>query len=173
MRAVALDSVPAAPALAEYVTVSASHGVAHLPAGLEVADAGALGLAGTAALNSIDALALSEDETVLVSGATGGVGALVVQLAAARGARVIATARPGAEAGFVTGLTDAGVTLVDYTADLESQVRSTPRTAWTPWCTSRVTDPRWPDCCARTAGSPRHSASARTRSAATTSPCTP
>jgi NADPH:quinone reductase-like Zn-dependent oxidoreductase len=110
-------------ALAEYVTVSASYGVAHLPDGLDVQDAGALGLAGTAALNSVAALNLSDGETVLVSGATGGVGALVVQLAAAHGARVIATARPGAEAEFVTGLTDADVAVVDYTADIESQVR--------------------------------------------------
>ncbi|WP_328875399.1 NADP-dependent oxidoreductase [Streptomyces sp. NBC_00287] len=111
-------------ALAEYVTVSAGYGVARIPEGLDVKDAGALGLAGTAALNSVEAAALEKGETVLVSGATGGVGALAVQLAAARGARVIATARPGAGADFVTGLTDADVTAVDYTADLGAQVRA-------------------------------------------------
>jgi NADPH:quinone reductase-like Zn-dependent oxidoreductase len=61
---------------------------------------------------------------VLVSGATGGVGALAVQLAAARGVRVIATARPGAEADFVTGLTSPEVELVDYSGDLPAQVRA-------------------------------------------------
>jgi NADPH:quinone reductase-like Zn-dependent oxidoreductase len=61
---------------------------------------------------------------VLVSGATGGVGALAVQLAAARGARVIATARAGAEADFVKGLTSAEMHTVDYTGDLEAQVRA-------------------------------------------------
>lgn len=111
-------------ALAQYVTVSAGYGVAPVPEGLAVQDAGALGLAGTAALNSVDAVAPGKDETVLVSGATGGVGALAVQLAAARGARVIATARPGAEADFVAGLTDAEVHLVDYTGDLDAQVRA-------------------------------------------------
>jgi NADPH:quinone reductase-like Zn-dependent oxidoreductase len=65
-----------------------------------------------------------EGETVLVSGATGGVGALAVQLAAARGVRVIATARPGAEADFVTGLTSPEVELVDYSGDLPAQVRA-------------------------------------------------
>ncbi|MFB4284164.1 NADP-dependent oxidoreductase [Nonomuraea sp. MTCD27] len=111
-------------AMAEYLTVPAGYGITLLPKGLAVAEAGALGLAGTAALDSLNAVALAEGETVLVSGATGGVGALAVQLAAARGARVIATARPGAEADFVTGLTDAKVELVDHSGDLPAQVRA-------------------------------------------------
>lgn len=111
-------------ALAEYVTVSAGYGVARIPAGLDVKDASALGLAGTAALNSVEAAAPEKGETVLVSGATGGVGALAVQLAAARGARVIATARPGTEADFVRSLTDADVAVVDYMGDLDAQVRA-------------------------------------------------
>ncbi|MFF4835485.1 NADP-dependent oxidoreductase [Streptomyces sp. NPDC001315] len=110
--------------LAEYVTVSAAYGVAHVPEGLDVKDAGALGLAGTAAFDSIAALDVAGGETVLISGATGGVGALAVQLAAARGARVMATARPGAEADFITGLTDADVSIVDFTGDLAAQVRA-------------------------------------------------
>ncbi|MER6511543.1 NADP-dependent oxidoreductase [Nonomuraea sp. NPDC001636] len=110
--------------MAEYVTVSAGYGIAPLPEGLGVAEAGALGLAGTAALDSLDAVAPAEGETVLISGATGGVGALAVQLAAARGVRVIATARPGAEADFVTGLTAAKVELVDHDGDLPAQVRA-------------------------------------------------
>ncbi|MFD5517349.1 NADP-dependent oxidoreductase [Streptomyces sp. NPDC127066] len=110
--------------LAQYVTVPAGYGVAPVPEGLSVRDAGALGLAGTAALDSVNAVDLGKDETVLVSGATGGVGALAVQIAATRGARVIATARPGAEADFVTALTDADVHVVDYTRDLDAQVRA-------------------------------------------------
>ncbi|WOT39506.1 NADP-dependent oxidoreductase [Streptomyces coeruleorubidus] len=110
--------------LAEYVTVSAAHGLARIPEGLGVQDAGTLGLAGTAAFDSLVALDVAGGETVLVSGATGGVGALAVQLAVARGARVIATARPGAEADFVTGLTDADVQVVDFTGDLATQVRA-------------------------------------------------
>ncbi|MFG6197019.1 NADP-dependent oxidoreductase [Nonomuraea sp. JJY05] len=110
--------------LAQYVTVPAGYGIAPIPQGLSVQEAGALGLAGTAALDSITAVAPAEGETVLISGATGGVGALAVQLAAARGARVIATARPGAEADFVTGLTDATIHLVDFGGDLPAQVRA-------------------------------------------------
>ena len=102
----------------------AAYGLARIPEGLSAQHAGALGLAGTAALNSLDAARVGEGDTVLVSGATGGVGALAVQLAAARGARVIATARPGAEAGFVTSLAGPGVQVVDYTADLNAQVRA-------------------------------------------------
>ncbi|MGW3961440.1 NADP-dependent oxidoreductase [Amycolatopsis sp. NPDC005003] len=108
--------------LAEYVTVSAAYGVALRPAELDVREAGALGLAGTAALDALNAVGVAKDDTVLISGATGGVGALAVQLAAARGARVIATARPGAEAGFVTGL--AAVEVVDFAGDLPAQVRA-------------------------------------------------
>jgi len=110
--------------LAQYATVPAAYGLARIPQGLSVQDAGALGLAGTAALNSLDAAQVSEGDTVLVSGATGGVGALAVQLAAARGARVIATARPGAETDFLTGLTDSEIHIVDYTGDLDPQVRA-------------------------------------------------
>ncbi|REE99373.1 NADP-dependent oxidoreductase [Thermomonospora umbrina] len=110
--------------LAQYVTVPAAYGIARIPDGLSNRDAGALGLAGTAALNGLDAARAAEGDTVLVSGATGGVGALAVQMAAARGVRVLATARPGAEADFVTGLTGAKVHVVDYTGDLEAQVRA-------------------------------------------------
>ncbi|MEU5263069.1 NADP-dependent oxidoreductase [Amycolatopsis sp. NPDC021455] len=108
--------------LAEYVTVPATYGVAAIPPALSVREAGALGLAGTAALDALNAVDLAKEDTVLISGATGGVGALAVQLAAARGARVIATARPGAEAEFVTGL--AAVEVVDFAGDLATQLRA-------------------------------------------------
>jgi len=110
--------------MGEYVTVPAAVGLARIPDGLPAAEAGALGLAGTAALNALDAVAPGEGETVLIAGATGGVGAIAAQYAAARGARVIATARPGAQAGFVAGLTGGKAELVDYTGDLTAQVKA-------------------------------------------------
>ncbi|GGK37402.1 NADPH:quinone reductase [Pilimelia terevasa] len=107
---------------AEYVTVPEAVGVAALPAGVAPAAAGAVGLAGTAALDCLAATAPQRGETVLVSGATGGVGAIAVQYAAAVGARVVATARPGAEADFVRGLGAAHV--VDHAGDVPAQVRA-------------------------------------------------
>jgi len=106
----------------EYVTVSDQIGITALPGGLDLATAGALGLAGSAAVDALAAAAAQPGETVLISGATGGVGAIAVQYAAAAGARVIATARPGAETGFVRGLGAHAV--VDHTGDLPAQVRA-------------------------------------------------
>ncbi|PZF86652.1 NADP-dependent oxidoreductase [Jiangella anatolica] len=108
--------------LGEYVVVAEEYGLARLPGGLDHATAGALGLAGTAALNAVDAVAAAAGHSVLVSGASGGVGALAVQLAAARGATVIATARPGEEAELVREL--GATQVVDHTGDLPAQVRA-------------------------------------------------
>jgi NADPH:quinone reductase-like Zn-dependent oxidoreductase len=108
-------------AFAEYVVVGEEYGLARMPEGLDHARAGALGLAGTAALNAVDAIAPGPGETVLISGATGGVGAYAIQFATARGATVIATARPGAEAAFVTAL--GATRTVDHT-NLVTQVRA-------------------------------------------------
>ncbi|HEX8346088.1 MAG TPA: zinc-binding dehydrogenase [Actinoplanes sp.] len=107
----------------EYVTVPEAVGIAKLPEGVDVAAAGALGLAGTAAVDALDAAAPQAGETVLVSGAAGGVGAFAVQYAVAAGARVVATARPGEEADFVKGL--GAHEVVDHTGDLPAQVRAT------------------------------------------------
>ncbi|MGV9306540.1 NADP-dependent oxidoreductase [Nonomuraea sp. NPDC003727] len=106
---------------AEYVVVGEQYGISRIPDGLDHARAGALGLAGTAALNAVDAVAPAPGESVLISGATGGVGAYAVQLAASRGATVIATARPGAQAAFVTAL---GARYVVDPDDLRAQVEA-------------------------------------------------
>jgi NADPH:quinone reductase-like Zn-dependent oxidoreductase len=106
----------------EYVTVPQEIGIAKLPDGVDVTAAGAVGLAGTAAVDALDAAAPQAGETVLISGATGGVGAIAIQYAAAAGARVIGTARPGAEADFVRGL--GADEVADYTGDLPAQVRA-------------------------------------------------
>src|SRR5664280_3929526 len=76
----------------EYVTVPEQYGIEHLPEGLEMATAGALGLAGSAAVGTLDAAGTISGKTVFVSGATGGVGSLLTQLANHAGATVVATA---------------------------------------------------------------------------------
>jgi len=94
---------------------------AKIPNGLAVESAGALGLAGATALAAIDAIDPKPDETVLISGATGGVGSFAVQLAKERGATVIATAKPE-DADYVTSL--GADEIVDYTADPSAAVRA-------------------------------------------------
>jgi NADPH:quinone reductase-like Zn-dependent oxidoreductase len=108
-------------AFAEYLVVGERYGVAKVPDGMDLAVAGALGLAGSAALTALDALALKAGQTLLVAGATGGVGSIAVQYAARAGVRVLATARPGEEADFVHGL--GAEQAVDYSGDLAGAVR--------------------------------------------------
>lgn len=77
----------------EYVTVPTAVGLGKLPEQVDFPEAAALGLAGTAASDAIDAADIREGATVLVVGATGGVGQQALQLAVRAGATVIATAR--------------------------------------------------------------------------------
>jgi NADPH:quinone reductase-like Zn-dependent oxidoreductase len=78
---------------AEYVLVEADH-LTPRPQGLPWEQAGALFVAGTTAWAAVRAVALQRGETVVVSGAAGGVGSLAVQLAARAGATVIGLAGP-------------------------------------------------------------------------------
>ncbi len=77
--------------------------MAKKPSGVDTAQAGAAPLVTLTALTIADALELSGGETVLVVGATGGVGSVVVQLAKAAGATVIAPGLPEDEE-FLRGL---------------------------------------------------------------------
>jgi NADPH:quinone reductase-like Zn-dependent oxidoreductase len=101
--------------------VSDQFGIAAAPDGADAATVGAVGLAGTTALDCLTAVSLQPGQTVLICGATGGVGSIAIQYAAAAGARVIATARPGEAADFVRDLGAEHV--VDRDKDLTAQVR--------------------------------------------------
>ena len=79
-------------AFAEYVSVPAAI-VAKKPESVRFTEAAALPIPGLTAMDLVDAVDAKEGETVLIVGATGGVGSYAVQLATRRGARVIATAR--------------------------------------------------------------------------------
>src|SRR5207237_304472 len=64
------------------------------PAGVPWEVAGALNVVGATAYAAVRAVALTAGDTVVVSGAAGGVGSLAVQLARRAGATVIGLARP-------------------------------------------------------------------------------
>src|SRR5215212_5793387 len=64
------------------------------PEDIDTASAGAAPLAAITALAALDALGVSEGDTVLIVGANGGVGSFAVQLATEAGATVIAPALP-------------------------------------------------------------------------------
>ncbi len=100
---------------AERVAVPA-HSVARKPAGLSWEQAGGLPLAGATALRVLDSLGDLDGATLLVHGAAGGVGSLAVQIAVARGARVIGTAsEPNHE--YLRSLGAEPVTYGDGVAD--------------------------------------------------------
>ncbi len=76
---------------AEFVVVDADHLVPR-PANVSWEQAGALFVAGTTAYAAVRAVSLSPGDTVVVSGAAGGVGSIAVQLANIAGAKVIGLA---------------------------------------------------------------------------------
>jgi NADPH:quinone reductase len=108
---------------AEYVTVATEVGLAKLPDSIDFTTGAALGLAGAAALNAFDAANVQAGETVLVAGATGGVGNQTVQLAKNVGATVVATAATDGEKSLVSDL--GADTTADHTGDLVAAVRET------------------------------------------------
>jgi NADPH:quinone reductase-like Zn-dependent oxidoreductase len=76
---------------AEY-TIAEPWMIARKPPNLDWDSAGGLSLVGVTALQALDAVEAKEGDTVLVHAAAGGVGTIAVQIARARGARVIGTA---------------------------------------------------------------------------------
>lgn len=105
---------------AEYVTVPTAIGVTKLPDSVEFMEAAGLGLAGTAAIDAFDASGIAAGSTVLIAGATGGVGQQALQLAVRAGAEVVATAHTDDELTIVRELGAAHT--VDYTGDIAAQV---------------------------------------------------
>lgn len=115
-----VDLGPRTGSYAEQVALPAT-AVTPVPAGVDAQAAAVIGLAGVAAHDALDALQVQPGDTILVSGATGGVGSIAVQLAKTAGATVIGTARPGQEQDYVRGL--GADHTVDYTGDLTAAVR--------------------------------------------------
>ena len=89
------------------------------PENIDAASAGAAPQAAITALGALDALGVSEGDTILIVGANGGVGSFAVQLAADAGATVIAPALPEDEE-YLKGL---GVSeVLDRDADVAALV---------------------------------------------------
>jgi NADPH:quinone reductase len=76
---------------AQFALADAEH-VSPVPKSLDIRAAGAAATTGLTAMQGIDKLELRPRHTILIFGASGAVGTLAVQLAAQRGAYVIATA---------------------------------------------------------------------------------
>ncbi|MFJ9950741.1 NADP-dependent oxidoreductase [Kitasatospora sp. NPDC091207] len=93
---------------------------ARIPPSLDFPAAAALPAAVETATRSLDALGVRAGSRLLVNGASGSVGAAAVQLAVARGARVIGTAGP-ANHGYLRSL---GADPVAYGAGLVGRVRA-------------------------------------------------
>ncbi len=99
-------------AYAEYARIGVGE-LAPKPATVDFVTAAAVPLSALAAWQALqDSAGLQDGQTVLIQGAGGGVGSFAVQLAAAKGAHVIAT-EDGSKAEFLRGLGAAEV--IDYT----------------------------------------------------------
>jgi NADPH:quinone reductase-like Zn-dependent oxidoreductase len=103
---------------AEYVIVEAQNLTAK-PADAPWEVAGSLGVAGGTAYAAVRAVSLRPGETVAVAGATGGVGAIAVQLARRAGTAVLGIAGPTKH----DWLAAHGVTPVAYGAGLADRLR--------------------------------------------------
>jgi NADPH:quinone reductase-like Zn-dependent oxidoreductase len=104
---------------AELVVVEADNLVPR-PGNVSWEQAGALFVAGTTAYAAVRSVALSAGETVVVSGAAGGVGSIAVQLAKDAGARVIGVAGNANH----RWLTEHDVIPVTYGDGVEGRIRA-------------------------------------------------
>ncbi|MBV9366036.1 MAG: NADP-dependent oxidoreductase [Solirubrobacterales bacterium] len=108
---------------AEFVVAPAEHLVPR-PAGVSWEAAGALFIAGVTAYAAVRAVGAGPGDTIVVSGAAGGVGSLAVQLARHAGA---ATVIGLASSGNHQWLRDHGVTPVAYGSGVADRIREVAR----------------------------------------------
>jgi NADPH2:quinone reductase len=100
--------------IAEFAVLDARDHLALRPEGLDALRAAALPESGVTAKTLLRAVEPSAGQSLLVVGATGGIGMFVVQLAAVAGVEVLATAGPS-ETAYVLGLGAAHA--LDYTSE--------------------------------------------------------
>ena len=107
---------------AQYVAVPAS-AVGHIPKGVDLKSAGAMAVSALTALQGVDdALHVKQGETLIIHGASGGVGSLAIQFAKLRGARVFATASGDDGVSFVKRL-GADAAIDGRKGDIRAAVR--------------------------------------------------
>ncbi len=107
---------------AEYATARAEN-IAPVPRGIGFTEAGILAISGLSALQGIDdILQLKKGETLLIHGATGGVGTLAIQFARARGVKVVATVSSDGGAALVRRL-GADAVVNGRTGDIGAEVK--------------------------------------------------
>jgi len=107
---------------AELAVVNARH-VLPIPQGLDFAQAAVLPeTVFTVFANVFEGGALKAGETLLIHGATSGIGVTAIQMAKAAGARVIATSR-GADKAAAAKALGADISLDAKSDDLEAQIR--------------------------------------------------
>jgi NADPH:quinone reductase-like Zn-dependent oxidoreductase len=104
---------------AELVVVEADH-LVHRPAHVPWEQAGALFVAGTTAYAAVRAVSVTAGDTVVVSGAAGGVGSIAVQLARNVGAKVLGLASVANHA----WLTDHGVIPISHGDGVAERIRA-------------------------------------------------
>lgn len=108
---------------AEYAVVDALHALP-VPEGLSFEQAAALPeTAFTVFTNVFEGGALKEGETMLIHGATSGIGVMAIQMAKAAGARVIATSRSKAKAEAAKAL-GADISLDASSLDLAEEIKA-------------------------------------------------
>lgn len=97
---------------AEYAVVPEKAAISYAPASIPLEDAAGAPTSGMTALQLLEQLQLQKGQTLLIIGATGGVGSFATQLAALQGLQVIATAGSEESAGRIRQLGAADV--IDY-----------------------------------------------------------
>lgn len=128
---------------AEYVALPAS-ALVRIPEGMPAEQAALLACPAGVALNAVNAAAIAAGDTVVVTGAGGGLGVHAVQLAAQRGAQVIAATTSPAKTPLLESLGAAPVIEVDADTDLAAIVMALTDDAGADVVIDTVGPPVWP-----------------------------